>query len=357
MPWNFRSGMAAVAVALSMVGRTEAMPADEFDLATIRSELKQSWESLHDIQFQSDGFGTDKQGRRTTPYHIRTNFAHSRGGRWAYQSKAMLGDVVKQFVSDIRQNGKTQWSVATFPNHPEVTNMVFVRSQSDDDRTYSEGMTALLWLWIPGGKPPIAHLDAGGQLEATRVDGKLHALIRATHKDVPIVIELDPDHDWLPFRVTAEDFLLYEATQFRRDNGRWFYERGFEIRHHGPVSGYDAGEIVAQPEGDTRREFLVKTLTINRPLNSTLFNAPPTEPGVLIQDSTTGRDKVIGGHAAFAVRQRRYGTKPSSEPVAQPIGAAIDPPSGPWGASLLVASAAALLTAGFLMVRSSRSKR
>ncbi len=357
MLWNTRFGIALTTPLMVMLATTgwygaEANTGSDPDVESIRSALKQSWDSLQTIQFQFDEYGVDAKGQRTTPYGLRVNFAHSKGGCWAYAAKSILGDVVKQFGADIRENGKKQWSVSPFPAHPEVISNILLKSQSDDDRTYSLGMQTLLWLWIPGGKPPIAYLDAGGKLEVTKVDGKVHALIKSTYNELPIEIELDPDHDWLPSRVAVDDFLVYEATNFRRDNGRWFLERGIELRQHGRMSGPEAGEIVPGSEGETRREFVVTALSINRPLDATTFEAPKSEPGILIQDQTIGKDTLIGGYSAFQGRQKRYGAQPSEQGT-RPNEALVDPPGGYWGASIVIAAAAALLTAGFLMVRKS----
>lgn len=359
MPWNIRFGFgmtAPIFVILSMTGRggAEAQDGSNPDVASIRSELKQSWDSLQTIQFQFDEYGVDEKGQRTTPYGLRVNFAHAGGGRWAYSAKSTLGDVVKQFGADIRENGKRQWSVSPFPENPEVVSNILIRSQSDDERTYSLGMQTLLWLWIPGGKPPIAYLDAGGKFEVTKVDGKVHASIKATYNETPIGIDLDPDHDWLPSRVAVDDFLVYEATKFRRDNGRWFYERGIELRHHGKLSGPEAGEIVPGIEGDSRREFIVTALSVNRTLGASTFEDPRSEPGVLIQDQTTGKDVMVGGYSAYQGRQRRYGASSSTERVANPIEAPVDPPGDFWGLATMIAASAALLTAGFLMIRKAR---
>ena len=362
MPWNTRFGFGMAVpliVILSMTGRggVEAQDGPDPDAESIRSALKQSWDSLQTIQFQVDEYAIDARGRRTHPNCIRTDFAHAKGGRWASSANAMRGDIVEQFVADIRENGKKRSSTSTFQGHPKAVQSILVQSQSDDDRVYSSGMTSLLWLWIPGGKPPIAHLDAGGTLEIKRVDGKVRASIRSTHQGGPIVIELDADHDWLPSRVSvAGDALIYEASSFRRDNGRWFYEQGTDLRNHGPVTGPEAGEIVPGIPGETREGFLVKSLSINRPLNSATFEAPRAGPGVVIWDETTGQDSVTGGQAALHALQRKYGEAPATEPDAnaKPIKADVDPPGDSWSTPILIAAAAALLTAGALIVRNTR---
>ncbi len=359
MPWNTRFGFKVIApltVVLLATGQngSKAQDGPDPDVQSIRTALKQTWDSLQTIQFQVDAYVVDPQGRRTNPNCIRTNFAHAKGGRWASSANWMQGEVIGQFVADIRENGRKMWSTSAFRGHPEAVQSILVESQSDDDRVYSSLMTSLLWLWIPGGKPPIAHLDAGGTLEAKRVDGKVHASIRSTHKGGPILIELDADHDWLPSRVSAEDALIYEATSFRRDNGRWFYEQGSELRRHGPVTGPEAGEIVPGVPGEIREGFLVKSLSINRPLDSATFEAPKSDPGVIIMDQTTGQDVVVGGQAALKARQQKYGKPPATRPDAQPIEADVEPPGDAWSTPIMIAAAAALLTAGFLMVRNSR---
>jgi hypothetical protein len=343
-------------VALTMVGRGIAAPEDVPDVESIRQELKQSWESLQSIQFRADEYGIDAEGHRTTEYAIRVDFAHAKGGRWAYASRSTRGEDVKELAADFREDGKTQRTISAFPGHPEMINNIVVRSQADDDKTYSGGMQEILWLWLPGGKPPIAHLDAGGRLEVTKVDGKVHAVIHSTHKGSPIQIELDPDHDWLPRRVTFDEFQEFEAKTFRRDNGRWFYEEGRQRKHHGSLTGPEAGEIVATPKGDTRRGFVVTSLSINRPIDTATFAAPKGGVGVLIQDETTGKDDILGGTSAYRDRVLKYGPKPATKGSASPVTASIDPPGDPWGRSILVASAAAMVTAGFLVIRRSRKR-
>ena len=360
MPWNTRFGFKAIApltVVLLAMGQNPANAQDgpDPDVQSIRVALKQTWDSLQTIRFQVDDYAVDAQGRRTNPNCIRTNFAHAKGGRWASSANWMQGEVVGQFVADIRKNGKKMWSTSAFQGHPEAVQSILVESQTDDDRAYSSVMTSLLWLWMPGGKPPIAHLDAGGTLVVKRVDGKVRASIRSTHKGGPIVIELDADHDWLPSRVSAEDALIYEATSFRRDNGRWFYDQGTELMRHGPVTGPEAGEIVPGIPGETRGGFLVKSLSINRSLDAGIFEAPKPDPGVVIEDqTTTGQDIVVGGQAAFDARQKKYGKPPTTQPDAQRIEADFAPPGDPWSTPIMIAAAAALLTAGFLMVRNTR---
>jgi len=281
------------------------------DAESIRNALKQSWESLQSIQFRADAYGIDTEGRRTTKYALRVDFAHAKGGRWAIAERSTQGEIVVQLASDIREDGKKQRVITAFPGGDEAISTLVIRPQTDNDRTYSAGMDEILWLWLPGGKPPIAHLDAGGKLEVTKVDGKVRAVIHSTHKETPIEIELDPEHDWLPSRVTVKDFLEYKATKFRLDNGRWFYDEGRQRKLHGPLSGAEAGEIVAEPEGTTYRGFVVKSLGINRPIDTATFAAPRLEAGVLVQDETTGTRIVIGGASALEARVQIYAPKPS----------------------------------------------
>ncbi len=312
------------------------------DVAAIRLELRQSWESLRSLQVRFKDFSADREGQqKPNTLHMDVGFAHAAGGLWSYNVRQTGFDGVENLITDVRQDGRKRHALMAFPGHADVIHRVSIQPQESTNESYAGGMHAILWLWIPGGKPPHAHLDSGGTLEVVREDGQAgRAVLTSSHKGYPVRMELDAEHDWLPSRVVLGDFDEYRATGFRRDNGRWFYEKGVETMNRSVSSG------------PTQRGFVVTDLQINRMIPTTTFSLPKLGPGVAIMDATPDAKPVRGTAKDREALERRYASPrpPTGEP-AERIIAGRDPSLFPWRQALAIGSAALVVVAGLLMYR------
>jgi hypothetical protein len=324
---------------LAIAGR----PSTPTDLDEVRRELDAGWQSLQTIEFECREYLLDEANRpRKGLSELDFHFAYQAGGRWAYATWQVDLEGNRRPLEDTRQDGRKQYQVFARKGHPDVIDFAQISTQTSTADTYDGGMQVALWLWIPGGKPPIAHLRSGGRLEIERtLDGRETVVLVSSHKGHPLRCELDPEHEWLPRRVLLGDFAEYVATDFRRDNGRWFPSEGFGITRLGPSR--------AQRDG-----FRVTSLAINRGIFPSTFQMPRLAPGVIVQDAA-GKGEIVGGQAARETLEREYPSAPAAQAAPGDTGSVGGPPDARVAIWLLAAVGVGLLTmAVFLWYRQQR---
>jgi len=332
-----------------------ATPPGDMDIDTIKRELRQSWESLQGLEIHFKDFVIDGQGRRITgAADLDVNFAYKSRGHWAYNVRHKNLAGVENLIADVREDGKKKYLLFAFAGHPDDFDRVFIQPPTSTVDAYQGGMHPLLWLWIPGGKSPHIHLEMGGKLEVIRTPGQANlAVLTSSHKGGSLRIELDSEHEWLPNRVVLADIDEYRATKFRRDNGRWFYDGGFQTRKHLPNNISTTQHDLAVPirsTGEERMEFEVTELRINREIPIVTFSLPKLGPGVAVADFTPGPKRARGTAKERQALERQFAPTLPDDPAPRII-ASRDPVAFPWRITLLIGSATSLLAAGIMLYR------
>ncbi len=322
---------------LTSVASPRSWSADVPSRAELRGTLKQSWASLASFEFRSVECELDAQGRPDRSRPIRAHeFAYGAPGRYFFRATAPADP--SKIVEWASADGRRHYRIQPFADDPRAIDSIAIRDQAEPG-SYPFTMFQALWLVMPGGKPLFTFLDD----PATRVEpaddpeGRPLVAIVAKHEGMPLRCELDPAHGWLPWRVTFEGTGTFEATDYARDNGRWFPSAGI---HHGPGrSGVGQG-------------FVAGSLAINRPIDAARFSPLPAPDGTRVDDLTRGTSTIQGGPEA---RERLLAAHPQSEPPADPPpDASASPRTFSWFRVLGAAFVLILAAAVILWVRHTR---
>jgi RNA polymerase sigma factor (sigma-70 family) len=256
---------------------------------SVRSALKTWWDGIETLEFREveSPIGTD--GRPVQSGHRAVvEVALGRGDRRAVLHGSLEPDGRVRAAQEKRDDGRTQIHLmkksATTPD--EITDVSITRQMNTRDAYHDEdGMCTVLWLltpWTSGlglaAQPLYQHLE--NPHTATSFDvgrdanGKPTVTLRLANQGQRY--ELDPDHDYLPRRVTG---FLHDVTvtRFAKINDRWFPVEGLVTHHaHGLI-------------GEKSGTFVVTDLRINRPIPDSRFEMPPELGKVRVRDFTRGQ--------------------------------------------------------------------
>ncbi len=255
---------------------------------SVRNALKTWWDGIETLEFREveSPIGTDgrpvQSGRRAV-----VEVALGRGDRRAMLHGSLEPDGRVRVAQEKRDDGRTQIHImkksGTTPD--EITDVSITRQTNSRDAYHDQdGMGTVLWLltpWTSGlgmaAQPLYQHLEnphTATSFEAGRdANGKPTVTLRLANEGQSY--ELDPDHDYLPRRVTG---FLHDVTvtRFAKINDRWFPVEGL-VTHHA------YGMI-----GEKSATFVVTDLRINRPIPDSRFEMPPDLGKVRVRDFTRG---------------------------------------------------------------------
>ena len=255
---------------------------------SVRNALKTWWDGIETLEFREveSPIGTDgrpvQSGRR-----VVVEVALGRGDRRAMLHGSLEPDGRVRVAQEKRDDGRTQIHImkksGTTPD--EITDVSITRQTNTRDAYHDQdGMGTVLWLltpWTSGlgmaAQPLYQHLEnphTATSFEAGRdANGKPTVTLRLANEGQSY--ELDPDHDYLPRRVTG---FLHDVTvtRFAKINDRWFPVEGLVTHHaHGMI-------------GEKSATFVVTDLRINRPIPDSRFEMPPDLGKVRVRDFTRG---------------------------------------------------------------------
>jgi hypothetical protein len=208
------------------------------------------------------------------------------------------------------QDGKLIHGISyfCFEPHNVLIDQISISGQVNTAGAYPNRMTSLLWLLMPGGRPPYNHVANSKSIEMEEDSVSKHSLVRveSEHKHSRIFIYLDPELQFAVRKVkTIDSSYLWEALEFKQIDGFWFPVRG---RDHSPRdTGNSAREY--------RREFTVTDIAVNKPLRYSSFSAPEPTEGALVTDATKRTSRLIGKAETREQLQKKY-SRPNRAPPA-----------------------------------------
>jgi len=255
--------------------------------ALVRNALKTWWDDIETMEFREveSTIGSDgrpvQSGRRAI-----VEFALGRGNRRAVSHGSLEPDGRLRVTQEKRDDGRTQIHLITSAKTSDRISDVSITRQTNTRDAYydQDGMGTVLWLltpWTSGlgsaAQPLYQHLENPNTSTSFTVgrdgNGKASVTLRLAYEGQRY--ELDPDHDYLPRRVTGS---LHDVTvtRFAKVNGRWFPVEGLVTRHA-------RGSI-----GIKQVAFDVTDLRINRAIPDTRFEMPPDLGKARLTDFTRG---------------------------------------------------------------------
>ena len=303
-------------------------------------QTKANWEALSTFEFKYHESAADAEGRldRTKAALLMT-FRFASSDRWSVDATAPLGGGgVSRNTTVV--DGKKSYRASFAPDHPDFMYQLGITVPKEEETLSPPGGCILTMLLRPGGYPVHTHLANGATLEnKSDSQGRRSIVISSQLKGNPLLITIDPDHDWLASEVVLGRVLpsTRRVTRFARLNGRWFPIEGIHERD---------GATDGLKPGIRRRAFAVSDLSINKPLASPI-SPPRPQDGTLIADQIKGEFKSHGKPSRVATTDLKAEPPKSSKPLVA------DSPSstGSFSAPLLAAGVGMLLCGLFLYRR------
>ena len=260
--------------------------------------MKTWWDGIETLEFREVESTVDEHGRLVQPgRRAIVEVALGRGDRRAVMHGSLDPEGHVRVAQEKRDNGQTQVYLMSDAETPRKIADVRITKQRNTRDAYRDEMGTVLWLispWTSGlgkaAQPLYQHLenmDTCTQVEIRRdANGKPTVSVARVRGSA---YELDPDHDYLPRRVTG--FLQdITVTRFARLNGRWFPVEGL-ITHNARVVYIpkDGGFVDSgQRTKERRGAFVVTGLRINQPIPDSRFEKPPDLDKVRVMDFTRG---------------------------------------------------------------------
>jgi hypothetical protein len=236
------------------------------DRERVRNTLMAWWEGIETLQFRDVTYEVDKDGHRVVEGdRPMVEVVLGKGDRRSVTHGTLRKSGRLWLAQEKRDNGKIQCTLLSSKEKPETIAEVRLTDQKNKRDAYQGEMGTLLWLLTPYGtvspvgKPLHLHIDDGAKLEIGR-DPTGQPTVTLFIEWGNQRYELDPEHDYLPMRVTgdSQDIIV---TKFVNENGRWFPVEGY-VTDHGANGKKE------------RRVFRVEGLRINRPIPDSRFEAP-----------------------------------------------------------------------------------
>lgn len=318
-------GLAAVADGGEVPSRVE-----------LEETLRRQWDSIETLQFRSIEEVRDRRrveaGAKPSVWHFALGRGSRRSVQWHYDGRILY---------DLREDGRRAYQTEYFGGTSESVNHTSVQNQSNTRDSYKGTMNLVLWTITPAGRPLYTYIADTEGIDEIERSGMRLLRVRTKDRNRPVVLELDPAHDYLPRRVYVGDeerSLEYLVESFQRTDGRWFPKEGRLIDR---MSG----------RADDLTTFDVESASINRPVPDALFAPPPAGEGVLVMDAVKSKATVKGGARARDALVDRYRSAepPRGDGPATPI--RVEPEGRSWlpvvvgGVSIVLVGAALVLRA------------
>jgi hypothetical protein len=257
------------------------------DRKTVQTALKAWWDGIETLEFRDVCYDVkDDERPNLRGRHLFVGFAMGAGNRRAVMHGTIEPDRQIAFVQERRDNGRIQCYLGSDGTVPAKVTKVTKKLQTNTRTSYHDEMGTVLWLITPWSKkqfdarPLFLHLEEGAPLEIDRgPDGKPRVRISLEYGSQRY--ELDPEHDFLPKRVSGELFDIL-ITRFARNHGHWF-----------PVEGLVKHKVEPDQKGKTDR-FRVTDLEINQPIPDERFEVPSGLEMVPVLDLTGGKEGPAG---------------------------------------------------------------
>jgi RNA polymerase sigma factor (sigma-70 family) len=267
--------------------------------ATVRRALKTWWDGIETLDFREVESTVDEKGRPVQPGGgLIVEVALGRGDRRAVIHGTLQPDGHVRVAQEKRDNGQIQICLISDDETPDKISNVRITKQRNTRDAYHDEMGTVLWLltpWTSGSgqaaQPLYQHLEntnTSTQVEIGRdANGKPTVTLRLAYEGQRY--ELDPDHDYLPRRVTGH-LQDINVTRFVMVNGRWFPVEGLITHNAREMWIVKDGEPVDTGLRTEERHgtFVVTGLRINRPIPDSRFEKPAGLDKVPVQDFTRG---------------------------------------------------------------------
>lgn len=256
--------MCVLTMILALTAPTQASDPDDYDLDAVREAIARSWESIQTLHFRSEEMCWDPNGKFSN--HMSINYFLDDDDRRVVEidSYALVGDGRNSHHTYIEDGVKFALASSRTKDRSSIFQL-WLRDQTSSRGNLDTGAgCAALMLWTPVRRPLHEHLEAGGRLEVDQApDGRERiCLVAEGQFGQAFRCELDPEHDFLPRRVSYGG-VEWEATGFRQAGGRWFPSHGRMID-----SRVDRERRIAEIT------FVVTELHINRPIPEETFELP-----------------------------------------------------------------------------------
>jgi hypothetical protein len=253
--------------------------------ATIRGALKAWWDSIEALEFREVESAADDDGRPVPSDRLAiVEVALGRGDRRAVMHGSLGPDGRVRVAREGRDNGRAHLDITSDAGNPGRITDVRITKQRNTRDAYRDEMGTVLWLLTPrtsgegrATRPLYQHLENTNTSTSVKigrdVEGKPTVSLGLAYEGQ--LYELDPDHDYLPRRVTGG---LHDisVTRFAKVDGRWFPVEGL-VTHH-----------ARGPGGEGRGTFMVTGLRINRPIPDSRFEMPAGMDGARVTDFSGG---------------------------------------------------------------------
>lgn len=269
--------MIAVVFVLAGMNYGRDAIANDPDVESLRHEMRMFWEGMAHLTAKGETIYPDRN------YTLQFELDYTNQGRRIFRQTLVSADGIRK-LSEQREDGKTHTSILWMHGNPEVVDRVVIKNQERDAEHYVGPMFPLFWVFLPDGRPLHVHLDEGASIE--RLDTDNLYLIKSMRKrvDLPLLITVDRDRDWLPRKVViGDEDTVIEVTEFGRDQGRWF-----PIQGQGSSSKTD--EYGQNIGGREKFSFSVSEFRFNTPIDPKDYTIDlgTLNDGVLVTNETTG---------------------------------------------------------------------
>jgi RNA polymerase sigma factor (sigma-70 family) len=234
--------------------------------AEIRDSLKNWWDSLTTLEFreQTTECGPDGEPRKGG-FRSLVDYAHAPGNRRVVRYGLISAEGAETLWQERRYDGEVQTDVSGDSKFPPKIGYLSVSDQTDTRDRYEGAKSAVLWSMMGRGdddasRPYYSLIDRGSPIEISRdQSGSPQAILTINRFGRILRVELDPDHSWLPRKITG----IATVSKFAQNHGVWF-----------PVEG------ISDDPGRTST-FRVVDLRINRPIRGgrDRFVLPPDLTG------------------------------------------------------------------------------
>ena len=204
------------------------------DIAELRNsvvkDLRRQWESIETLAFKSNHEPID-QNHDPKPDGVWDYFecALGSGGRRAIKVSKGKKDRPQVIMENMRQDGQLHYRSIEVPQHEELLDRILISNQQDSHEDYQGVSCCALWLLTPGGRPLYSFLaDKKTKILAADDSPNTRTItLSGFHKEYPLEIELDGNHDWSASRIKLGDpcFMDVIVTKFARQAGMWFCRR------------------------------------------------------------------------------------------------------------------------------------
>jgi RNA polymerase sigma factor (sigma-70 family) len=267
--------------------------------AAVRQALKTWWDGIETLEFREVESTIDNPGRpEQRGRRAIIEVALGQGDRRAVMQGTLEPDGRVRVAQEKRDNGPIQIHLMSNGEPPDIFTDARITKRGNTRDAYRDEMGTVLWLltpWTSGlgnaAQPLYQHLE--NLYSATKVEvgrdanGKPMVTLSLAYESQRY--ELDPDHDYLPRRVTGhlQDITV---TRFARVSGRWFPVEGLITHIARDVLIQKGGDLVDTGERtrETRAAFVVTGLRINQPIADSRFEKPRDMANVRVIDFTRG---------------------------------------------------------------------